>query len=82
MNQYRFTKAAKNQSAAAAAVAVLACLVLAAAIVWGYIWLLTFLINYVLASFGLKHVTMLLVFVCNLLLGLLGRRLRGTKESA
>ncbi len=82
MNQYRFTKAAKNQSAAASAVAVLACLVLVAAIVWGYIWLLTFLVNYVLAYFGLKPVTMLLVFVCNLLLGLLGSRLRGTKDES
>ena len=62
MNQYRFNKQAKNQSAAFSAVAVLGALAL--------------LVNYVLAYFGAKPVTMLLVFVCQCLLGVVGSYFR------
>jgi uncharacterized membrane-anchored protein YitT (DUF2179 family) len=57
-------------------VIVLVALGLAVAIAYGWVWLVTLLVNYVLAAFGLKPVGMLLVWVCMLLLSIVGSYFR------
>lgn len=79
MNQYRFSRAFKNQSAAYSLIAVLAALALAASIVFCWVWLVTLAVNYVLAYFGAKQVGMVLVFCCMFLLSCVGSYFRSPK---
>jgi hypothetical protein len=51
-------------------------LAIVAALFYGWVWVLTLALNYVLASFGLKQVGMMLVFVCMFLLGVLSSYFR------
>lgn len=51
-------------------------LALVAAMLYGWVWLVTLAVNYVLAYFAVKQVGMLLVFVCMFLLGTLASYFR------
>jgi hypothetical protein len=79
MNQYRFSRAAKNQSAAYSLAAVLAALALAGLLVYGWVWLVTLAVNYVLTYFGLKPVGMLFVWICMFLLSTVGGYFKSQK---
>jgi len=54
-------------------------LALVAALVYGWVWLVTLLVNYVLAHFGVAPVGMLLVWVCMLLLSIVGSYFKPAK---
>lgn len=51
---------------------VVAALSIIVCFVYGWVWLVTLLVNFVLAYFGVKPVGMLLVWVCMLLLSVIG----------
>jgi hypothetical protein len=55
---------------------VLVALAISVAFVYGWVWLVTLLVNFVLAAFGVKPVGMLLVWVCMLLLSIVGSYFR------
>jgi cell division protein FtsX len=46
---------------------------------WGWVWLVTLAVNFVLAHFGMAPVGMLFVWVCMLLLSVVGSYLKSTK---
>ena len=69
---YGTRMATRKQGVAFSFVVVLGALAVFAAFIYGWMWLVTLAVNYVLAYFGLKQVGMLLVGVCMFLLGVLG----------
>lgn len=80
-HQYKHSREAKNQSVAFAALVVIGTVVAAGLLLLGWVWLVTFAVNYVLAALGLKPVGMVLVFVCMFLLSCVGRYFKSGKVS-
>jgi ABC-type uncharacterized transport system permease subunit len=54
-------------------------LVIVGLCIYGWTWLLTLAVNYILASFGIKPVGMLLVFCCPFVLGKLASYFKRTQ---